>query len=137
MKRVYAMRGALLLLDYEEEATGPFRALLLQVSQPRGVGWGGVGCKDGRQPAGFVPALSTHGSIPPSFPPQCFLKPTYLRSADGRRMLTYLFGLHPALVADIHETVKAQLPHVRVHTCACSLIASARVCAPEASPASA
>lgn len=31
MKRVYAMRGALLLLDYEEEATGPFRALLLQV----------------------------------------------------------------------------------------------------------
>lgn len=27
------MRGALLLLDYEEEATGPFRALLLQVSQ--------------------------------------------------------------------------------------------------------
>lgn len=35
MKRVYAMRGALLLLDYEEEATGPFRALLLQVSQRR------------------------------------------------------------------------------------------------------
>lgn len=31
VKRVYAMRGALLLLDYEEEATGPFRALLLQV----------------------------------------------------------------------------------------------------------
>lgn len=58
--------------------------------------------------------------MPSSSPPlhpfihtQCFLKPTYLRSADGRRMLTYLFGLHPGLVADIHETVKAQLPHVR------------------------
>eukprot|EP00624_Nannochloropsis_granulata_P001542 evm.model.NODE_17594_length_8172_cov_15.400881.2 len=67
------MRGALLLLDYEEEATGPFRQLLLQ----------------------------------------CFLKPTYLRSADGRRLLTYLFGLHPALVADIHETVKSQLPYAK------------------------
>ncbi|GAB5035027.1 heat repeat domain containing protein [Nannochloropsis oceanica] len=73
VKRVYAMRGALLLLDYEEEATGPFRQLLLQ----------------------------------------CFLKPTYLRSADGRRLLTYLFGLHPALVADIHETVRSQLPYAK------------------------
>ena len=73
VKRVYAMRGALLLLDYEEEATGPFRQLLLQ----------------------------------------CFLKPTYLRSADGRRLLTYLFGLHPALITDIHETVKSQLPYAK------------------------
>lgn len=73
VKRVYALRGALLLLDYEEEATGPFRELLLQ----------------------------------------CFLKPTYLKSADGRRLLTFLFGLHPSLVVDIHETVKSQLPYAK------------------------
>ena len=72
VKRVYSMRGALLLLDYEDEGTGPFRLLLLQ----------------------------------------CFLNPTYLRSADGGRLLTYLFGLHPEFIADIHDTVKAQLPHV-------------------------
>ena len=73
VKRVYSMRGALLLLDYDEEATSQFRLLLLQ----------------------------------------CFLKPTYLRSADGCRLLTYLFGRHPDLIADIHETVRAQLPYVR------------------------
>lgn len=61
--------------------------------------------------------------IPPQTPTneQCFLKPTYLRAADGRRLLTYLFGLHPGLVADIHATVKAQLPHVRMCLVACRL----------------
>jgi condensin-2 complex subunit G2 len=73
VKRVYALRGALLLLDYDDEATDAFKTLLLQ----------------------------------------CFLKTTYLRSADGRRLLTYLFGLHPDLIPDIHATVKNQLPRVR------------------------
>lgn len=72
VKRVYALRGALLLLDYEGETSGAFKTLLLQ----------------------------------------CFLKTTYLRCADGRRLLTYLFGLHPDLILDIHATVKNQLPRV-------------------------
>lgn len=37
------------------------------------------------------------------------MSPVYLRSADGRRLLSYLFGLHPSLVLDFHAVMKEQM----------------------------
>ena len=71
VKRVHAMRSALLLLDFEDASSASLQALLLR----------------------------------------CFISPLYLRSAEGKRMLLFLFRLHPALVDDIAGTVKAQLAH--------------------------
>ena len=52
VKRVHAMRSALLLLDFEDESSGSLQALLLR----------------------------------------CFISTLYLRSAEGKRMLLFLFG---------------------------------------------
>lgn len=39
--------------------------------------------------------------------------PQFLRSGDGRRFLSYLFGLQPALTAELGAIVKNQLPSAR------------------------
>ena len=36
----------------------------------------------------------------------CVMSPVVLRSAQGRRFLVTLFGLHLSLIDDIHATVK-------------------------------
>ena len=38
------------------------------------------------------------------------MSPVYLKSAEGKRLLAYFFGLHPTLVLDIHAVMKAQMP---------------------------
>jgi condensin-2 complex subunit G2 len=34
----------------------------------------------------------------------------FLRAADGKKFLVYLFGLHPPYIDAIHDTIKGQLP---------------------------
>lgn len=34
----------------------------------------------------------------------------FLRAADGKKFLVYLFGLHPPFIDAVHETIKAQIP---------------------------
>lgn len=54
---------------------------------------------------------------PPSFhsrpslsPRRLFVSPICLKCSEGKRLLVYLFGLHPSLVLDIHEVMKGQMP---------------------------
>jgi hypothetical protein len=77
MKRLFAMRAALLLLDFTNESIESMRELLLR----------------------------------------CFVHPLFLKTADGRKFCVYLFGLHPTLITDIHETIKQQLPFCSKHMC--------------------
>ncbi|CAN0455010.1 unnamed protein product [Discosporangium mesarthrocarpum] len=39
-----------------------------------------------------------------------FISPVYLRSADGRRLLTYMIGIHPSLAREVHGVIKSQVP---------------------------
>ena len=48
---------------------------------------------------------------------RCFVHPLFLKSADGRKFCVYLFGLHPSLIVDIHDTIKQQLPFCSKHMC--------------------
>lgn len=41
---------------------------------------------------------------------RCFIHPMFLRAADGKKFLVYLFGLHPPYIDAIHDTIKGQLP---------------------------
>ena len=77
MRRLFAMRSALLLLDFTNESIASMRELLLR----------------------------------------CFVHPLFLKTTDGRKFCVYLFGLHPTLIADIHETIKQQLPFCSKHMC--------------------
>ncbi|XP_078576354.1 condensin-2 complex subunit G2-like [Branchiostoma floridae x Branchiostoma japonicum] len=40
----------------------------------------------------------------------CVINKTYLGAAEGRRFLTFLFGLHPNFTDKLHKTIKNQLP---------------------------
>lgn len=77
MKRLYAMRAALLLLDFTNESIESMKELLLR----------------------------------------CFVHPLFIKTVDGRKFCVYLFGLHPTLIADIHDTIKQQLPFCSKHMC--------------------
>lgn len=48
---------------------------------------------------------------------RCFVHPLFLKTADGRKFCVYLFGLHPTLISDIHDTIKQQLPFCSKHMC--------------------
>ncbi|KAL1523555.1 hypothetical protein AB1Y20_018491 [Prymnesium parvum] len=39
----------------------------------------------------------------------CAIKPQVLRSAEGRKLLVFLFGLHPPFILELHRAIKAQL----------------------------
>ena len=41
----------------------------------------------------------------------CLIEPLYLYSEEGKKLLSFLFGLHPVFVEDLHQTVRSQLPH--------------------------
>ena len=61
------MRGALLLLDFEDSSADSIKELLLS----------------------------------------SLIEPLYLTSADGKKLLSYLFGLHPSFVDSLHQTSKS------------------------------
>lgn len=46
------------------------------------------------------------------------MSPLYLKSSEGKRLLAYMFGLHPSLVRDIHDVMKAQMPTAKRHVLA-------------------
>ena len=60
--RVWAIRGALLLLDFEDTSADSIKQLLLSA----------------------------------------LIEPLYLLSDDGKKLLSFLFGLHPSFVEDLH-----------------------------------
>ena len=70
VKRVYAVRTALLLLDFEDESADSLKDLLLR----------------------------------------CMMSPLYLRCVEGGKFLSYLFGMHPTFIEDLHETIRNQIP---------------------------
>ncbi|XP_062519553.1 condensin-2 complex subunit G2-like [Corticium candelabrum] len=70
IKRVWALRQALCVFDFEHEDSSPLKTLLIG----------------------------------------CVIQPQYLRSEEGVRFLAFLFGLHPALVADLHIQIKQSMP---------------------------
>lgn len=57
------MRGALLLLDFEDPSADSIKELLLTT----------------------------------------LIEPLYLTSSDGKKLLSFLFGLHPSFVEDLHQ----------------------------------
>jgi condensin-2 complex subunit G2 len=68
--RVWGMRGALLLLDFEDSSADSIKELLLS----------------------------------------SLIEPLYLTSADGKKLLSYFFGLHPSFVDSLHQTIRNQIP---------------------------
>ncbi|EDV27825.1 uncharacterized protein TRIADDRAFT_63696 [Trichoplax adhaerens] len=41
---------------------------------------------------------------------RCYMQPLFLKTDEGRRILTYTFGLHVPLIEDIHATIKNNIP---------------------------
>jgi condensin-2 complex subunit G2 len=41
---------------------------------------------------------------------RCLFHPMFLRSADGKKFLVYMFGLHPPFIDTLHDAIKAQIP---------------------------
>lgn len=74
------MRGALLLLDFEDLSSDTLKGLLLRCAMStRFIGGSNAkGDKEG--------------------------------GSEGRRFLVFLFGLHPSLVDGLHATIRNQLP---------------------------
>ena len=70
VKRVFAVRDALSLLDFEDETAETLNELLLR----------------------------------------CLIDPLFLRVAEGKRFLAFIFHLHPRFVDDIHMAIKNQIP---------------------------
>ena len=73
VKRLYACRSALKVLDYSDPSVAQLKKLLLH----------------------------------------CVIKPQILRAAEGRKLLVFLFGLHPLFIDELHRAIKAQIPHCR------------------------
>ncbi|EOD05699.1 putative condensin, partial [Emiliania huxleyi CCMP1516] len=73
VKRLWALRSALGVLDYADPSVAALKRLLLH----------------------------------------CMIKPLVLRCAEGRKLLVYLFGLHPPFIAELHRAIKAQIPVCR------------------------
>ena len=73
VKRLYAFRTALTVLDYADESITALKKLLLH----------------------------------------CLIQPMILRNADGRKLMVYMFGLHPPFVLEMHRAIKAQIPACR------------------------
>ncbi|PFX30456.1 Condensin-2 complex subunit G2 [Stylophora pistillata] len=42
---------------------------------------------------------------------QCMIHPVYLKLEEGRRFLSYAFGLNPGLSKEFHRTIKNQIPY--------------------------
>ncbi|KAL9966949.1 hypothetical protein ACROYT_G025098 [Oculina patagonica] len=42
---------------------------------------------------------------------QCMIHPMYLKLEEGRRFLSYSFGLNPELSKEFHKTIKNQIPY--------------------------
>ncbi|XP_064397126.1 condensin-2 complex subunit G2-like isoform X2 [Halichondria panicea] len=72
VKRVWSMRQAFLLLDFEDGSAEPFKAMLLSAT----------------------------------------LQPLYINTEEGRKFLSFLFGMHPSFVEDLHQTIKYQIPYM-------------------------
>lgn len=70
VKRIFAFREALLVLDFEDESSATLRHILQQ----------------------------------------CAISPLFLGVGEGKRFLSYLFGLHPSLIDGLHATIKSTLP---------------------------
>lgn len=47
---------------------------------------------------------------------QCMIHPMYLKLEEGRRFLSYLFGLNPDLSKEFHKTIKNQIPSCAVNS---------------------
>ncbi|XP_077993869.1 condensin-2 complex subunit G2-like [Glandiceps talaboti] len=42
---------------------------------------------------------------------QCMASPVYLKSDEGRRFLSFSFGMNPTFIEQLHKTIKTQLPY--------------------------
>lgn len=71
VKRVWAVRQAFLLLDFEDPSADIMKAMLLS----------------------------------------CSVHPLYLRCDQGRKLVSFMFGLHPAFVGDLHQSIKKVIPY--------------------------
>ncbi|XP_029192981.2 condensin-2 complex subunit G2-like [Acropora millepora] len=47
---------------------------------------------------------------------QCMIHPMYLKLEEGRRFLSFLFGLNPELSKEFHKTIKNQIPYCAVNS---------------------
>eukprot|EP00232_Nephroselmis_pyriformis_P015184 CAMPEP_0182884986 /NCGR_PEP_ID=MMETSP0034_2-20130328/19337_1 /TAXON_ID=156128 /ORGANISM="Nephroselmis pyriformis, Strain CCMP717" /LENGTH=877 /DNA_ID=CAMNT_0025018231 /DNA_START=21 /DNA_END=2651 /DNA_ORIENTATION=+ len=70
VKRVYGLRAALLLFDFDDESIASLKRLLLR----------------------------------------CAFAPPFLRAADGRRLVSSLFSLHPQMARELVAIIKNQIP---------------------------
>ena len=85
VSRVWCMRGALLLLDFEDSSADSIKELLLS----------------------------------------SLIEPLYLTSVDGKKLLSFLFGLQPSFVESLHQTSGSHT-HTHTHTHTNSLAFSVR-----------
>ncbi|CAB3996367.1 Condensin-2 complex subunit G2, partial [Paramuricea clavata] len=47
---------------------------------------------------------------------QCLIHPVFLKVEEGRKFLSYLFGMHPTFTEEIHKTIKNQIPTCPIGT---------------------
>ncbi|XP_028391007.1 condensin-2 complex subunit G2-like [Dendronephthya gigantea] len=47
---------------------------------------------------------------------QCLIHPVVLKVEEGRRFLSYLFGMHPKFTEEIHKVIKQQIPSCPIGT---------------------
>ena len=71
VKRVWSMRQAFLLLDFDDPSADVMKTMLLS----------------------------------------CCAHPLYLRWDQGRKLVSFMFGLHPAFVGDLHLSIKKVIPY--------------------------
>ena len=105
------MREAFLLLDFEDPATEPFKTMLLsctlqhaylnseEVSCSALVIWCSLGVIILRMVLWLTSKDLVKNPLMSSF------------ELQGRKFLSYLFGMHPKFVEDLHQTIKNQIPH--------------------------
>nr|XP_006818203.1 PREDICTED: condensin-2 complex subunit G2-like [Saccoglossus kowalevskii] len=41
---------------------------------------------------------------------QCVVSPVFLKSVEGRRFLSFIFGMNPSFIEQLHRAIKTQLP---------------------------
>ncbi|XP_070535793.1 condensin-2 complex subunit G2-like [Ptychodera flava] len=41
---------------------------------------------------------------------QCIISPVYLKADEGRRFLSFIFGMNPTFIEQLHKTIKMQIP---------------------------
>lgn len=71
VKRLWAVRQAFLLLDFDDPSADMMKSMLMS----------------------------------------CCVHPVYLRCDQGRKLISFMFGLHPAFVGNLHQAIKKVIPY--------------------------